>query len=284
MTKNQPARNSLTVDSDLDSKQDALVELIAPMQSVLVTFSGGTDSALLLKVAVDCLGESVLAVTAHSEIYKSTETEAAKKFALKIGARHLVINTHELGIDKFRKNPKDRCYYCKSHLFSLAGEIQKEHGLNEILYGANYDDISDYRPGMTAARELGARSPLMEVFLTKPEIRELSRRLGLTTWDKPAQPCLSSRFTYGNELTNDKLRRVEKAEAFVASLGVGQLRVRVDEDKARIETTPEGTRFLLKTDTNLKVIETLSRLGYQEVTVDPKGYRMGSMNEEPDQD
>lgn len=279
---NQPPENSLSVDSSLDSKLDALKRLLKQMQSVLVTFSGGTDSAFLLKVAVDCLGDSVLAVTAHSEIYKTTETEAAKDFAARIGARHLVVNTSELSIEKFRQNPRDRCYYCKNHLFTIALDIQKEHGLKVILYGANYDDISDYRPGMIAAGELGARSPLKEVFLTKPEIRELSQRLNLTTWDKPAQPCLSSRFAYGNEITNDKLRRVEKAEAYVASLGVGQLRVRVDEETARIETTPEGTRLLLEKKMNRKVVETLSRLGYQKVTVDPKGYRMGSMNEKPD--
>jgi len=274
----------LTVDSDIDSKLSALKKLIESMRSVLVTFSGGTDSALLLKVAVDSLGESVLAVTAHSEIYKTSETEAAKVFARRIGARHIVINTNELSIDSFRLNPRDRCYHCKSHLFSIAGEIQRQHGLNVILYGANYDDLSDYRPGMTAACELGARSPLKEVFLSKQEIREISRRMGLSTWDKPAQPCLSSRFTYGNELTDEKLRRVEKAEAYIAGLGVGQLRVRVDDDTARIETTPEGIKILFEKDTNREVIDTLSRLGYKKVTVDPKGYRMGSMNEKLNRD
>lgn len=284
MTKSQPATDLLTVNSDIDSKFEALARRLKQMQSVLVTFSGGTDSAFLLKVAVDCLGKSVLAVTAHSEIYKTTETEAAKDFAQRIGARHLVVKTRELSIEKFRLNPRDRCYYCKSHLFSIASEIQKEHGLNVILDGANYDDLSDYRPGMTAACEFEVHSPLQEVFLTKSEIRELSKRLELTTWDKPAQPCLSSRFTYGNELTDDKLRRVEKAEAFIAGLGVGQLRVRVDEDTARIETTPEGTKFLLEENINRKVVETLRRLGYKKVTVDPKGYRMGSMNEKRDRD
>jgi len=262
-----------------EQKLRDLRDLLEDMQSVLVTFSGGTDSAFLLKIAVETLGQNVLAVTAHSEIYKETELKAAVQLAGEIGARHEVFNSSELSIESFKANPKDRCYHCKSHLFSEMRRIQEENKLRYILDGTNHDDLTDFRPGMTAASEFGVRSPLKEVALTKAEIRQLSRQAGLPTWDKPAQPCLSSRFPHGTSLSEENLRRVEKAEAFLVTLGLTELRVRVHDEMARIETTPEGIKLLLKPENNQRVVDSFTDLGYRYVTIDMRGFRSGSMNE-----
>lgn len=279
MTYEITSSSSTSLTLETDKKLLNLRNLLSEMRSVLVTFSGGTDSAFLLKIAVEILGQRVLAVTAHSEIYKESELRAAVKLARVIGARHEIFNSSELSIESFRANPKDRCYHCKSHLFSEMRNIQKKHQLDYILDGTNHDDLTDFRPGMTAASEFGIRSPLKEVALTKAEIRQLSKQSGLSTWDKPAQPCLSSRFPYGARLTDEKLRRVEKAEAFLETLGLTQLRVRVHDDMARIETSPQGIQLLLAPENNQRVIDRLTELGYKQVTIDMRGYRSGSMNE-----
>ena len=279
MTYETTSSHSQALSIDADQKLLKLRNLLSEMKSVLVTFSGGTDSAFLLKIAVETLGQRVLAVTAHSEIYKESELRAAVKLAGVIGARHQIFNSSELSIESFRANPKDRCYHCKNHLFSEMRKIQREHQLDYILDGTNQDDLTDFRPGMTAASEFGIRSPLKEVALTKAEIRLLSKQAGLTTWDKPAQPCLSSRFPYGASLTAENLGRVEKAEAFLGTLGLTQLRVRVHDDIARIETTPEGIQLLLDPENNKRVVAKFTDLGYKYITIDMRGYRSGSMNE-----
>ena len=261
-------------------KATALHTLLTELGSVLVAYSGGVDSTLLLRVALDTLGrERVLAVTAQSETYPQSEVEAATELASRLGARHLLISTEELKDQRFAHNPPDRCYYCKHELFRKLTEIAKREGLNAVCDGANYDDLGDFRPGMRAGAELGVRSPLKEVGLTKEETRQLSKELGLPTWDKPSYACLASRFPYGTEITPEQLRRIEEAESFLRSLGIGQLRVRHHGEIARIEVSPADFPRLFANGMRERVITKLRSLGYTYVTIDLQGYRTGSMNE-----
>ena len=194
------------------NRLESLQYLLAGMKSVLVAFSGGVDSTFLLKVALDILGDQVLAVTARSEIHASRELQAAEEIARRLGAKHIFIETHELADSIFTSNPPDRCYSCKRGLFLRLNQVAAEYSLMQVVDGSNYDDLSQHRPGHKAARECGVRSPLEEAQLTKDDIRLLSKEMELTTWDKPAVPCLATRFPYGNEITVEGLRRVEKAE------------------------------------------------------------------------
>ena len=263
----------------LADKIDALRGLIRDMGSVLVAFSGGVDSTFLAKVAFDALGEKTAAVTARSETYPEFEFDEAVSLAQRIGIRHEVIHTEELGIDGFRDNPPERCYYCKRELFgklcAMAAEMEIEH----VADGSNADDVDDFRPGMKATRELGVRSPLREAGLTKEEIRRASRALGLPTWDKPPYACLSSRFPYGEPITPEGVRQVGKAEEFLRGLGLRQLRVRHHGDTARIEVPPDEIASLAAADTRRAIVEQLKALGFTYVTLDLEGYRTGSMNE-----
>ena len=261
------------------NRLESLQHILTGMESVLVAYSGGVDSTFLLKVALEILGDQVLAVTARSEIHPSRELQAAEEIARRLGAKHIFIETHELADPNFTSNPPERCYYCKRGLFFKMREVAAEYSQMQLVDGSNYDDRSQYRPGRKAVRECGVRSPLEEARLTKDDIRLLSREMGLTTWDKPAAPCLATRFPYGNEITAEGLRRVEKSEEFLYSLGVGQLRVRDHGTVARIEVGSEDIPILLRKDVVVRVIDELTGLGYSYVTLDLQGFRSGSMDE-----
>ncbi|MHC4914965.1 MAG: ATP-dependent sacrificial sulfur transferase LarE [Planctomycetota bacterium] len=258
-------------------KLQALRRRLSGLGSACLAYSGGVDSTFLACIAGDVLGEKFLAVTADSETYPSRERREAVELAASLGFRHEVIATSELGIPGFQANPPDRCYHCKKELFERLREVAGEHGLACLLDGQNADDVSDYRPGLRAAEELGVVSPLREAGLTKEEIRTLSRELGLPTWDKPAFACLASRFPYGRPITEEGLRRVDRAEEFLRELGVGQLRVRDHDGIARIEVAPKDIPKMAG-NWRKQVIENLKGLGYMYVTLDLDGYRTGSMN------
>ena len=238
------------------------------------------DSTFLLRVARDTLGnDKVLAVTASSETYPASEEDEARTIAERLGVRHMVIRTEELENPKFCSNPPDRCYWCKSELFSKLSTLAKENGLSFCLDGSNYDDTKDFRPGMKAAAELGVRSPLKEVGLSKDEIRNLSKELGLPTWNKPSFACLASRFPYGMKITRENLAKVDSVERLLRERGMIQVRVRHHDTIARIEVLKEDMPRLLEEPLRTHVLSLCKDLGYSYVTVDLEGYRTGSMNE-----
>ena len=260
-------------------KLESLKSILSKMGSLLIAYSGGVDSTFLLKVTSDVLGDRVMAVTASSETYPPRELEEAKENVKMLGVKHVIIKTNELDDENFVSNPPERCYYCKKELFSKLTELAKQYELNHVADGSNYDDLGDFRPGMRAASQFEVRSPLKEAMLTKEEIRTLSKNLDLPTWDKPSQPCLSTRFPYGAEITREKLSRVGCAEEFLAGFGIKQLRVRVHGDIARIEVPRGEIHILLDEDISRKIVSKFKTLGYTYVTLDIEGYRMGSMNE-----
>ena len=266
----------------VDNKLARLREILANYKSVVIGFSGGIDSSLLLKVAVETLGgDNVRAVTGDSESLMPEELEFCRKLASEIGLssdNFIEIKTDELSDPNYTKNPIDRCYYCKSELFGKLTEMALKMGADVVLDGSNVDDLKDWRPGRKAAGERGVVSPLAEAGITKAELREMARELGLPNWNKPALACLSSRIPYGSEVTAEKLERVAKAERYLRSLGFTQLRVRHYEKMARIELLSDELPRLFEGDLYVRVADELISMGFSFVTVDLHGYRSGSMN------
>lgn len=266
-------------EASVEEKLGRLRDTIRSLESVAVAFSGGVDSSLVAKVAAEELGERAALVTARSETYPEFEFGEARRFAERLGARHVVIETQELEIEGFSENPPDRCYHCKRELFGRVRQVADELGLKHVADGANADDTGDFRPGLRAGCEMGVRSPLREAGLTKDDVRAVSKRLGLATWDKPAYACLSSRFPYGETITAEKVTRVGKAEDFLRGLGFAGFRVRSHGDIARIELAPGDIERVVSSDLRERVHARLREQGFAYVTLDLRGYRTGSMNE-----
>ncbi len=262
----------------MNTKFHSLLSLVRDMESVLLAFSGGADSTLLL-YAVKASGVHALCVTAYSESVPLRELESAGEIASTMGVRHLVVRTQELGNPDYLSNPRDRCFFCKNELFMRLREIASREGLRCVIDGSNCDDLSDWRPGMRAARVHGVKSPLIEAGLTKAEIRKLSAELALPTATKPSSPCLASRFPYGVPITREGLARVEKAEAYLRDLGFGEMRVRHDRDTARIELLQREIPLLMEKPLREGVVAEFRKLGFRNVTVDLEGFRSGKLNE-----
>lgn len=267
------------METTVEARYEALRRTLQEMGGVVIAFSGGVDSTLLLSVAAEVLGDRVLAVTACSETYSPEELEFAREVARSLGVRHLVRETSELAIPEFSGNPVNRCYYCKRELFGTLLEVAAQEGLPWVADGAQADDMGDHRPGLVAGKELGVRSPLMEAGLTKTDLRELSRRRGLPAWDRPAMACLASRFPYGQEITVEKLSQVAAAERLLRARGFVQVRVRHHGEVARLEVSPVDVARLVAEPLRSEVIAALKALGFTYVAVDLEGYRQGSMNE-----
>ena len=260
-------------------KYEMLKEYLNSLKSVAIAFSSGVDSTFLLYAAKEALGDKVIAVTASSCSFPVRELEEAKMFCLEHGIRHVVVKSEELEIEGFSHNPKNRCYLCKHELFTKIREIADKEGIREIAEGSNLDDNGDYRPGLMAVAELEITSPLRKIGFSKEQIRILSRYLGLPTWNKQSFACLSSRFPYGEEITEKKLGMVDKAEQLLIDLGFHQLRVRIHGSIARIELNPAEFSGFMKENIRSEVYTKLKEYGFTYVTLDILGYRTGSMNE-----
>lgn len=259
-------------------KTEKLTKMLRALKSVVVAYSGGLDSTFLLKAALDALGrEKVLAVTARSETYPLSEYQEATKLAKRMGARHLTINTRELTIKNFKDNPVNRCYYCKKELFKKLDGIRKRYKMSAVLDGTNYDDLKDVRYGRFAAKELKVKSPLLAAKITKDDIRKLSKRLNLPTWNKPSFACLASRFPFHSAITTKDLKRIDEAEGYLRKLGFKQVRVRLHKDIARLELLPNDQNKAIKLKN--KITDKLKKLGFVYIALDLAGYRTGSMHE-----
>jgi len=264
---------------EVEEKLSKLKVIVSKLESVVVAFSGGVDSTLVAKVCYDTLKDNSMAVTARSETYPDFEFKESQELAREIGIKHMVVDTSELAIEGFANNPPERCYFCKTELFGKLKEIAKEHGFLNVADGANSDDTQEFRPGLKASKELNVRSPLKEAGLAKEDIRKVSKLLNLPNWNKPAYACLSSRFPYGQSITEEKISMVSEAEKYLRDLGLIQFRVRHHETIARIEVLPGDIHTLTNSPAKEELTAKFKEIGFTYVTLDLAGYRSGSMNE-----
>lgn len=263
-----------------DNKLERLKSYIRELGNVAIAFSSGVDSTFLLKVAHDELGEKCIAITGSSESFPQREKDEARIFCQKEGIKQIVFEPHEIELEEYARNPENRCYICKKVLFGKMKDLAMQNGAKYLLEGSNMDDLGDYRPGLKAIEELEIISPLRECGLTKAEIREYSREMDLPTWDKPSFACLASRFVYGERITADKLRMVDKAEELLFSMGFKQFRVRIHgTNMARIEVIPEDIKVVASDSVREKIYREFKQIGFNYITLDLMGYRTGSMNE-----
>ncbi|MBD2268865.1 MULTISPECIES: ATP-dependent sacrificial sulfur transferase LarE [Nostocales] len=260
-------------------KLEQLQALFQEIDQALIAYSGGVDSTLVAKIAYDVLGDRALAVTAVSASLLPEELEDAKIQAATIGIAHKIVQTQEMDNPNYTSNPVNRCYFCKSELHDTLKPLALELGYPYVVDGVNADDLHDYRPGIQAAKERGVRSPLAEIGVTKAEVRQISQQLGLPWWDKPAQPCLSSRFPYGEEITIAKLQRVGRAEIYLRNLGWQNFRVRSEGDTARIELSPDKIKDFVTTTDLPSLVSVFQNWGFIYVTLDLEGYRSGKLNQ-----
>ena len=268
-----------TTETMLEQKLQQLRTLFAEMEQAMIAYSGGVDSTLVAKIAYDVLGDRAIAVTAVSPSLLPEELEDARIQAAQMGILHKVVQTHEMDNPNYTANPINRCYFCKSELHDTLKPLATQLGYPYVVDGVNADDLRDYRPGIQAAKERGVRSPLAEVGVIKAEVRQLSQQLGLSWWDKPAQPCLSSRFPYGEEITVGKLQRVGRAERYLRQMGLKNLRVRSVGDTARIELPPEQIKEFVLTTNLQAIVSAFQSYGFIYVTLDLEGYRSGKLNQ-----
>jgi uncharacterized protein len=259
-------------------KKRRLTRLLQDTGSLVVAFSGGVDSTLLLAVAHETLGAGAVAATAISETYPEREKDEAIQFAQRRDIEHLVFRSEETNLPAFVSNRPDRCYHCKRALFQKLIQIAQERGIKRVAHGANADDLQDYRPGFQAAKEMGVMAPLVDVGLSKQDIRLLSKEMGLSTWDKPTMACLASRIPYGSVITSEKLKMIDKAEAFLLDSGIRQCRVRHHGSVARIEVEAQGLRIIMGNDLRKAIVQKFREIGFFHVAVDLEGYVSGSMN------
>lgn len=265
--------------NNLQEKYDNLKQYLQGQEKVAVAFSGGVDSTFLLKTAKDVLGENAIAITMKLRSFPQHEYEDCIKFCQRENIFQVVLEFDELKIPGFAYNPENRCYLCKKELFSKMKESAVQHGNAILVEGSNVDDMGDYRPGMQAIKELSVKSPLKDAGLSKQDIRDLSKMLGLPTWEKPSFACLSTRFPYGETISEERLRRVEAAENILFHYGITQTRVRCHNDLARIELLPEDFPVIMEETVRKNVVTALKALGFSYVSLDLQGYRTGSMNE-----
>ena len=266
-------------EKDLNHKLEKLRRILKDYKNVLIAYSGGVDSTFLLKVAIDTLGKkNVITATAISQTYPKNDLSCAKKIIKQLGVKHLFLKTDEMSNKNFVHNKPDRCYWCKNELFGQLAKFAKKNKIKTVCDGTNYSDRDDYRPGMKAAEKWNIKHPLLESELSKNDIRLLSKKLSLPTWDKEASPCLASRFPYGHKITSGKLKKIEAAENELKKLNLKNLRLRDYEDTARIEIDKNQLNQIFKNNIHKKIVAILSKYNYTYITLDLEGYRTGSLN------